>query len=269
MNFNYKTTKNNPASFQKVPDLSLIIVFKKTVKLIMNGEYIYSFNFFISQLINIVFGLIKSQKYFYCNLCKSKLSFFLHTSTSYKILFNSICPNCSSRKRHRGLYELYREQLKQYKSLKILHFAPEPVFYDIFNSFDYIKTDLMLEDVDIKLDIENIDYEDNSFDLILCNHVLEHVNNDKKALEELKRILNPMGKVIITVPGNWKRKKTIEYIIPDRNGHYREYGLDYIKKLNTIFDKTESIDLYRYNKFYDLSLGLTPLHDIAFVCQKK
>ena len=206
---------------------------------------------------------------FHCNLCQLDLSFFLHTSNHNGIIFNSICPHCSGRKRHRGLYELYNIILKEILNPNILHFAPEPVFYKLFDSYNYIKADLDLLDVDLKLDIQNIDCDDNSYDLILSNHVLEHVLDDMKALNELYRILKPKGLAIITVPGNWKRKETIKFSIPKYNGHYRDYGLSFITEIEKIFYQVESIDLYKYNNNYRLPIGLTCKHDLAFICQKK
>ncbi|MBC8196780.1 MAG: class I SAM-dependent methyltransferase [Candidatus Marinimicrobia bacterium] len=181
---------------------------------------------------------------------------------------NSICPSCSSRKRHRGLFELYKDILSKLDTPKILHFAPEPVFYGLFNPYQYYTADLELTDVDIQLDIENINYSSESFDLILCNHVLEHVSNDNMALCELQRILKPSGIAIITVPGNWNREETIEYNQPDSNGHQREYGLNFLSILNEIFSRIESIDLFKYNQYHHLSLGLTPQHDLALLCHK-
>tara|TARA_B100000315_G_C14458865_1_gene532779 strand:- start:475 stop:951 length:477 start_codon:yes stop_codon:yes gene_type:complete len=153
-------------------------------------------------------------------------------------------------------------------SPQILHFAPEPVFYNVFNSFEYITADLELTDVDLQLDIENIDYVSDSFDLILCNHVLEHVLDDNKAIKEIYRILKSFGIAIITVPGNWDRERTIEYDYPDGNGHYRDYGLNFLSVLNKIFNRVEFSDLYIYNNIYKKPLGLTLKHDLVFLCYK-
>ena len=241
-----KTTKNNPAAFQKVSPSRFLKIIKDTVKKIINGQNKAAINIFRAGLLNY-FLKFKRKNQFYCNLCKCESPNFLHTSNENRILFNSICPNCSSRKRHRGLNELYKNILTEFDSPKILHFAPEPVFYKLF---------------------QNIDYESDSFDLILCNHVLEHVPNDYKALKELYRILKHSGIAIITVPGNWCLEEIIEYDYPDGNGHYRDYGLNFISVLENIFTAIECIDLYKYNDIYHLALGLTPQHDLAFLCCK-
>ena len=241
-----KTTKNNPAAFQKVFPSRFLKIIKDTVQKVINGQNKAAINIFRAGLLNY-FLKFKRKNQFYCNLCKCESPNFLHTSNENRILFNSICPNCSSRKRHRGLNELYKNILTEFDSPKILHFAPEPVFYKLF---------------------QNIDYESDSFDLILCNHVLEHVPNDYKALKELYRILKHSGIAIITVPGNWCIEKIIEYDYPDGNGHYRDYGLNFISVLDNIFTAIECIDLYKYNDIYHLDLGLTPQHDLAFLCRK-
>ena len=261
------TTKNNPAAFQKVSPSRFLKIIKDTVQKVINGQNKAAINIFRAGLLNYFFKF-KRKNQFYCNLCKCESPNFLHTSNENRILFNSICPNCSSRKRHRGLNELYKNILTEFNFPKILHFAPEPVFYNLFTSFDYITADLELTDVDLQLDIENIDYQTASFDLILCNHVLEHVSNDDKALKELFRILKPSGTVIITVPGDWMSEKTINYDQPDSNGHYRNYGLNFLIVLDDIFTSVDSIDLYKYDCIYNLSLGLTHQHDLAFLCRK-
>ena len=204
MNKMDKTTKNNPAAFQKVFPSRFLKIIKDTVRKVINGQNKVAINILI-----------------------------------------------------------------EFDSPKILHFAPEPVFYKLFQPFEYLTADLELVDVDMQLDIQNIDYESDSFDLILCNHVLEHVPNDYKALKELYRILKHSGIAVITVPGNWCSEKIIEYDYPDGNGHYRDYGLNFISVLQNIFTVIECIDLYKYNEIYHLPIGLTPQHDLAFLCQKK
>jgi len=262
------TTKNNPAALQKVSPLRLLKLIKNSVQRVINGQYNIAKNIFIAEILNYLIKL-KRKNQFYCNLCKCESPNFLHTANGDRILFNSICPNCSSRKRHRGLNELYNNILKDFDSPKILHFAPEPVFYKLFHPFEYLTADLELKDVDLKLDIENIEYDNDSFDFIICNHVLEHVSNDYNAIKELYRILKYDGIAIITVPGNWRREEIIEYNFPDDNGHYRDYGLNFASVLENIFSVIEYIDLYKYNEIYHLPIGLTPKHDLAFLCRKK
>ena len=263
-----KTTKNNPGAFQKTSPQTLLMIIVKIARKILNGELNVARNLLIAELLNYL-SQKKKVNQLYCNLCKSESPYFLHTANQQGILKNSICPNCNSRKRHRGLYEIYKQVLEKLHSpIKILHFSPEPVYYELFKSFQYITADIELEDVDIQLNIKNIDYDSNTFDLILCNHVLEHVSDDLKAVKELERILKPSGILILTVPGDWDNKETIKFDYPERNnGHYRHYGKDFFSKLNTIIT-TETMDIYKFNNTYHLPLGLTYKHDLAFLCQK-
>ena len=126
-----KKTKNNPAAFQKIPPLRFLKLIKNTVQKVVNGQYKGAINIFRAGLLNY-FLKFKRKNQFYCNLCKCESPNFLHTANESRILFNSICPNCSSRKRHRGLNELYKNILTEFDSPKILHFAPEPVFFTTY-----------------------------------------------------------------------------------------------------------------------------------------
>jgi Methyltransferase domain len=114
---------------------------------------------------------------------------------------DACCPNCRSRERHR-LFKLWidREGLIT-KQKSVLHFAPEPVFVPILRELagKYVTTDFMRPKVDIKLDIEALDLEDSSFDVIIAHQILEHVDH-RKALSECFRCLTPGGIMIVTTP---------------------------------------------------------------------
>ena len=108
---------------------------------------------------------------------------------------NALCPGTLSLERHRLLW-LYLDRKTTFltDSIRVLHIAPEQVFYKKFKSFshwDYTTSDLHSPLADVKADICALPFEDNSYDFILCNHVLEHIPNDLKAMEELYRVLKP------------------------------------------------------------------------------
>jgi SAM-dependent methyltransferase len=110
------------------------------------------------------------------------------------------CPNCKSMERHRQL-KLMLDRLEMTDLGRTLHFAPESWLVEILRerSDEYVKTDYIRDDVDLKLNIEELDLDNESFDTVLCSHVLEHVD-DRKALAELYRVLRPGGLAILAVP---------------------------------------------------------------------
>ena len=132
-------------------------------------------------------------------------------------------------------------------ALKVLHFAPEQEFYKRFKkqtNIDYTTTDLLSPLADVKADICNLPFEDNGYDLILCNHVLEHIPDDTKAMQELYRVLKPGGMGIFQIPQDLSRAKTFsdDTIIDQKErakifgqyDHVRVYGRDYFDKLRSI-----------------------------------
>ena len=136
---------------------------------------------------------------------------------------------------------------KTRSALKVLHFAPEQEFYKRFKkqtNIDYTTTDLLSPLADVKADICNLPFEDNAYDLILCNHVLEHIPDDTKAMQELYRVLKPGGMGIFQIPQDLSRATTFsDNTIVDQKerakifgqyDHVRVYGRDYFDKLRSI-----------------------------------
>ncbi len=169
---------------------------------------------------------------------------------------NVLSPSTLSLERHRLLWLYLRGNTNFFtKSIKLLHFAPEQAFYKRFKklkNIEYVTTDLNSPLADVKADICNLPFDDNSFDVILCNHVLEHIPNDTKAMQELYRILKPGGWGVLQIPQDLNRATTFEdNSITDKNerakifgqyDHVRIYGRDYFEKLRTIGFTVEEID---------------------------
>ena len=166
---------------------------------------------------------------------------------------NALCPGTFSLERHRLLWLYLKKETDFFNSNnKILHFAPEQCFHKFFKSFfkNYTSIDLNSPIVDIKADICNLPFNDNSFDYILCNHVLEHIYDDEKAMKEIYRVLNKNGIAILQVPIDINNNYTHEGRDidnkQDRNKlfgqyhHLRMYGLDYFKKLKNIGFKVKN-----------------------------
>jgi len=169
---------------------------------------------------------------------------------------NVLSPSTLSLERHRLLW-LYLQNETNFFSAekKVLHFAPEQCFLKRFkklNNLDYTTTDLLSPIADVKADICDLPFKDNSFDVILCNHVLEHIPDDTKAMQELYRILKPGGYGIFQIPQDISRETTFEDdSITDKKeranifgqyDHVRVYGRDYFNKLRTIGFKVEEVD---------------------------
>ncbi|WP_299113307.1 class I SAM-dependent methyltransferase [uncultured Winogradskyella sp.] len=169
---------------------------------------------------------------------------------------NVLSPSTLSLERHRLLW-LYLQNETDFFSAnkKILHFAPEQCFLKRFrklDNLDYTTTDLLSPIADVKADICNLPFEDNSYDIIVCNHVLEHIPDDTKAMQELYRVMKPGGYGIFQIPQDLNREQTFEDdSITDKTerakifgqyDHVRVYGRDYFDKLRSIGFNVDEID---------------------------
>mgnify|MGYP000210722423 FL=1 len=173
-----------------------------------------------------------------------------------KVRENVLAPGTLSLERHR-LFWLYLKNETTFFSapLRVLHFAPEQAFVQKFKkqkNLTYTTTDLNSPIADVKADICDLPFKDNSFDFIICNHVLEHIPDDTKAMQELYRVLAPSGTAIVQVPYDAKREITFEdNTITDQSertrifgqyDHLRVYGMDYFKKLSSIGFNVNALD---------------------------
>lgn len=175
---------------------------------------------------------------------------------------NVLSPSTLSLERHRLLWlylknetNFFSKDSENSSGLQVLHFAPEQCFLKRFKNLkniDYTTTDLESPIADVKADICNLPFEDNSYDIIFCNHVLEHIPNDTKAMQELYRVMKVGGMGIFQIPQDLSREKTFEdNTITDQKerakifgqyDHVRVYGRDYFDKLRSIGFKVEEVD---------------------------
>ena len=169
---------------------------------------------------------------------------------------NVLAPSTLSLERHRLLWLYLKNETTLFtKPHKLLHFAPEQAFLKEFKkltNLKYTTTDLLSPIADVKADICNLPFKDNSFDFILCNHVLEHIPDDTKAMQELFRVLAINGTAILQIPQDLNRNITFEdNTITDpkerakifgQYDHLRVYGLDYFNKLRNIGFNVEEVD---------------------------
>src|SRR5690554_251826 len=161
---------------------------------------------------------------------------------------NVLSPSTLSLERHRLLWLYLKNDTEFFsKNLKVLHFAPEQAFYKRFRkmkNLEYVTTDLNSPLADVKADICKLPFKDEEFDVILCNHVLEHISDDTKAMQELYRVLKKGGMAILQIPQDLNREKTFEdNSITDKKerakifgqyDHVRIYGRDYFDKLRSV-----------------------------------
>ncbi len=163
---------------------------------------------------------------------------------------NVLSPSSLSLERHRLLWLYLINETDFFTSIvkkKVLHFAPEQAFYKLFRkqkNIDYTTTDLFSPLADVKADICNLPFEDNSYDIIFCNHVLEHIPDDTKAMQELYRVLKPGGMGIFQIPQDLSLDVTFfddsitnqkeRAAIFGQYDHVRIYGRDYFDKLRSI-----------------------------------
>ncbi len=159
---------------------------------------------------------------------------------------NALCPNCLSLERHRLIWLYLKEKTDFFtKKLNVLHIAPEYCYMKPFEAQhgeNYITADIESPLAKVKMDIHQIPFPENHFDVVLCNHVLEHVDDDIKAMNEIHRVLKPGGWAILQVPFfNPIPDQTFEdNSITDprerekifgQNDHVRKYGKDYVVRI--------------------------------------
>jgi predicted SAM-dependent methyltransferase len=173
---------------------------------------------------------------------------------------NAKCPRCGSLERHRTLWlYLCRETNVLSADLALLHFAPEPAIeapLRASRNLRYTAADLEPARSNIvKADLTATPFADESFDVILCNHVLEHIVDDRAAISELYRMLKPGGRAIMQHPIDANRATTFEdaSIVSPRDrleafgqsDHVRMYGRDFPDRLASVGFETE---VHRYEE---------------------
>ena len=168
---------------------------------------------------------------------------------------NVLSPSTLSLERHRLLWLYLTNETNFFTSKKkVLHMAPEQCFLTRFRKLDhdYVTADLDSPIADVKADIINLPFNDNSFDIVFCNHVLEHIQDDKTAMKELYRVMRKGGMGIFQIPQDLNRDVTFEdNSISDpkerakkfgQYDHVRVYGRDYFDKLRSIGFKVEEVN---------------------------
>lgn len=178
-----------------------------------------------------------------CNVCDSQFRKFLPYGR--KARENALCPNCLALERHRLMWLFLQKETNFFSApLKVLHIAPELCFIERMQALpnlEYITGDIESPLATVKMDVHQIPFEENTFDVVFCNHVMEHVDDDILACKEINRVLKPNGWGIIQSPV-YDLEETIEdKSITDprererlfgQRDHVRKYGKDYASRLS-------------------------------------
>ena len=187
------------------------------------------------------------------------------------------CYNCDSTERERLVY-IYLKYIHKIfdldKKIRILHVAPEKKISEIFLNYgfdNYVCGDLLEENYKnhysnhvMKLDLLNINFSDNRFDLIICNHVLEHIIEDHIAIAELYRVMNRGGYGIFQVPISLNSSKTFEdntiigndkrEAVFGQSDHVRIYGRDYVDRLSQVGFNVNKINISKQYQQFGLNI---------------
>lgn len=194
------------------------------------------------------------------------------------------CSSCGASDRER-MYALWIDQQIERdqfsKGARAIHFAPEAALSKKFKGidfFDYKTADLLMDNVDYRVDMMDMPFEDESFDFFICSHVLEHVGSDDQAIKELYRITKRGGCGILMAPIIVGLEKTVEDpSVKDEAGRWRLYGQndhvrlyahdDYVNKVQTNGFHVEQLGESYFGEGIFRLLGLKPT-SILYVVSK-
>lgn len=233
----------------------------------------------VSPLVMKVFAQMNKGNAVQCPVCEHSYSKFLPYGRIARP--NALCPNCLALERHRLMWLFLREKTDFFTAkLRVLHIAPEHCFIERFEALpnlDYITADIESPLAKVKMDVHDIPFPDNSFDVVFCNHVLEHVTDDLQACSEFNRVLKPTGWGILQSPV-YNLEKTLEdNSITDaaererifgQRDHVRKYGKDYAARLRSSGIKIEENPFVKELDPALVSKFALPIDETIFVCRK-
>ena len=193
------------------------------------------------------------------------------------------CLRCGSLERERFVWLYFKKETTLFdgKKKRMLHLAPEPAIEVRLKESlgkSYLTADLSGTRVMVTMDITNIHFPDNHFDVIFCSHVLEHVPDDAKAIRELARVLNPAGWAILMVP--IKVDRTFEDLsitgprerkrIFGQEDHVRIYGKDFVNRVEKNGFEVSIVGPADFLAPEEIQrMGITSFAGEIFLCYKK
>jgi hypothetical protein len=218
-----------------------------------------------------------------CTICKHEYKKFLPYGRGESARENALCPHCLSLERHRLIWLYLQEKTNFFtEKLKVLHIAPEACLMNPLGkmpNLDYITADLVSPLAKVKMDIHQMPFENNTFDVLFCNHVLEHVADDYQAIREIHRVLKPNGWAILQVPFfDLSLEKTYEdasitspterFKHFGQEDHVRMYGKDYAIRLASSGLQVEENDFVKQLSPEIVKQYGLPAQEILYVCRK-
>lgn len=210
-------------------------------------------------------------KNFQCNICNKSLREFIHLDNEDKL-----CPNCGSISRSRRLWDIIASEFLKEESV-ILDFSPSRSLFRILKKnsvINYISTDISGDFLsDFQYDITNIDSENSRYDLILCYHILEHIENDYQAMKELYRVMKKGATCIIQTPfkeGNIYEDSSVK-TEQERLKHFGQKDHVRIYSVNGLRDRLIkcgfNVTIKQFNELVDNKFGFKTKEEVL-ICTK-
>ncbi len=231
---------------------------------------------------------------YYCNVCQQYSKDFAPAGYKEKLFKRKkivgggvrkkcICPVCGSIDRIRWIYWVLENKTDIFankREMSVLHFAPEKQIEERLrksNDSNYVTADIEVGRADVVEDITALTFADNSFDYIICNHVMEHIPEEEKALNELKRCIKPSGKIILSVPICLGEKtyedksvntsdKRLKYY--GQADHVRLYGYDIQERFQKFGFSVEKVDVNSFVNKHDMKQMSLIEYDTVWLLSK-
>lgn len=217
----------------------------------------------------------------YCPVCEKTATRFVPYGNPLRE--EACCIHCGALERHRMTWLYFQRETDLFdgRAKRVLHVAPERQFEKLLRKrlgAGYLTADLLDPRAMVRMDITDIQYGDDAFDVVYCSHVFEHVDDDEKAMREFRRVLKPAGWAVFLVP--LTADKTFEdpsvtdpaerLRLFGQDDHVRRYGPDFIDRLSRSGFSVKVVEPESFMKADELSAMQVGFgaNDKIFRCQK-
>ncbi|MEY3084234.1 MAG: hypothetical protein RL037_414 [Bacteroidota bacterium] len=218
-----------------------------------------------------------------CPVCERSFSKFLSYGSNVAHRENVLCPYDLTLERHRlmWLYLKHQSNFFTAEQLGVLHIAPEQCFLPLFKkqpNLKYLTGDLESPIADIHFDLHEIPLEDNRFDVVFCNHVMEHVKDPIQCMREIYRVMKVGGWAIMQAPQDFNREETYENPAitspEDREKHFwqkdhvRLFGKDYPRWMEKAGFRVEEFDLNKHFSAQEIQRYRLMQGEVLYIAHK-